>query len=196
MLEKFAFRVFVLYICTQQNSIYRFGRPVVAHFVTPNLVGREMIKVEKIHELIDAKLEADGCFIVELTVSADNDITLVVDSNNGVSIDYCIEMNRLFEGAFDREVEDYSLEVSSAGIGCEFKVLGQYKKNIGNDVEVTYPNGSHIKGKLLEADEAKFIVETSEMVKVEGQKKKQLVTKQIELGYSEVKNVKDIISFK
>lgn len=155
-----------------------------------------MIKVEKIHELIDAKLEADGCFVVELVVSAENDIRLVVDSAKGVSIDYCIELNGLIEGAFDREVEDYSLEVSSAGIGCEFKVLGQYKKNVGNEVEVTYPNGSHIKGQLISADEAGFVVETSEMVKVEGQKKKQLQTKQIEFKYDEVKQVKDIISFK
>ena len=99
-----------------------------------------MIDKDKVQSIVAPKVEADGNFIVEVSVDADNNIRIVVDSEAGIPISYCEELDALVETALDRDVEDYSLEVSSAGIGCEFKVLGQFRKNIGNQVEVTMPN--------------------------------------------------------
>ncbi|MCF0190997.1 MAG: ribosome assembly cofactor RimP [Marinilabiliaceae bacterium] len=155
-----------------------------------------MINAELIRSIIDKKIVADGFFIVDITISSDNDIKVVIDHKDGVAISYCEELSRLIEDKLNREIEDYSLEVSSAGIGCELKVLGQFEKNINREVEVTNLDGSHFNGILKEADSDQFIVETSELVKVEGQKKKQRVTKTVSLSYSQVKQVKDIISFK
>ena len=155
-----------------------------------------MISTEKIKQIVGQKLADDGVFIVELTVDDSNAIRLVVDKKEGVDIDYCVALTNLIEDNLDRDAEDFDLEVSSAGIGCELKVLGQYEKNLGNEVEVTYPNGSHKKGILISADNDGFEVDIEEKVAVEGQKKKQTVKNRYRYAYSEVKKVIDIISFK
>lgn len=167
---------------------------VVPYFRYSNV--NEMISVERIKEIVGAKIIDDEVFIVELVVSESNAIRLVVDRKSGVDIDYCVALTHLIEDNLDREVEDYDLEVSSAGIGCELKVLGQFEKNLGNEVEVTYPNGSHKKGILTAADEQGFEVDIEEKVAVEGKKCKQTVKNHYRYAYNEVKQVKDIISFK
>lgn len=155
-----------------------------------------MISEQTVRDIVAEKIAADGGFIVEVAVSPANDITLVVDNKAGVPVSYCIELSNLIESALDRDVEDYSLEVSSAGIGCVFKVQGQYEKNIGNEVEVTMPNGAYFKGVLVAADAEGFEVEHEEKERIEGQKKKTVVVKRDRFAYNEVKQVKDIISFK
>ncbi len=152
-----------------------------------------MITVESIRNIIEPKLAEDGCFVVEVKISGANDISVVIDSVKGISIDYCIEISRLIEGNFNRDEEDYSLEVSSAGIGCELKVRGQYEKNIGNDVEITFANGSRKKGKLVKVNDEDFEVEIEEKVQVEGKKKKETVVNNYTYKYTEIKKVKDII---
>ena len=134
-----------------------------------------MIDKDKVQSIVAPKVEADGNFIVEVSVDADNNIRIVVDSEAGIPISYCEELDALVETALDRDVEDYSLEVSSAGIGCEFKVLGQFRKNIGNQVEVTMPNGAWVRGTLVDVSDEGFDIETEEKRKVEGEKKKQIV---------------------
>lgn len=155
-----------------------------------------MITAEQIHSIVDSKIEADGCFIVELTVSANNDILLVVDKKEGLPVSYCVELTELIEQQMSRDIEDYALEVSTAGIGCELKVLGQYEKNIGNEVEVTLPTGAWRRGVLISCDPEGFEIESQEKEPIEGSKKKQTVARRYTYKYTEVKQVKDIISFK
>lgn len=155
-----------------------------------------MITEAVVKEIITEKIETDGCFLVDIAIGADNSIHLTIDNKNGISIDYCVELTRYIEERLDRDVEDYSLEVSSAGIGTTLKVLGQFEKNIGNEVEVTLPNGAWQKGTLTAANEDGFNIECIEKEKVEGSKKKVEVTKHYHYSYNEVKQVKDIISFK
>ncbi len=155
-----------------------------------------MITESDIRQIVAQRLEQDDCFIVEAKVSKDNDITLVVDSLKGISVDYCIELSHLIEDSLDRNVEDFSLEVSSAGIGCVLQVPMQFVKNIGNEVEITHLNGSRTKGVLTAADNDHFEVDCEERVVVEGAKKKQVVTNHYSYLYSEIKQIKDIITFK
>lgn len=154
-----------------------------------------MISREQIEQAVGGKIDADGNYIVELTVSADNDIRLVVDGDNGIPISYCEELDALIETVLDRDKEDYSLEVSSAGIGTELKVTRQFRKNIGNQVEVTLPNGAWVRGTLVDADDEGFDIETEEKRKVEGQKKKQVFTAISHYSRADVKMVRDIVTF-
>lgn len=155
-----------------------------------------MITKETVQQIIAEKIKSDNCFIVEITISADNVISVLVDSKNGISIDYCVELSNMIEANLNRDVEDFELQVSSAGIGCELKVIEQFEKNIGNQVEVTMPTGAHFKGILRNANIDGFEVEVEEKEKIEGSKKKQIVLKSYRYKYDEVKQVKDIISFK
>ena len=154
-----------------------------------------MITKEDVLAIVAQKIEDDGNFIVEVSVGPSNEIRIVVDGDNGIPISYCEELDALVETKLDREAEDYSLEVSSAGIGCELKVYGQFRKNIGNKVEVTMPNGAWVRGVLVDADEQGFDVETEEKKKVEGEKKKQIFKTVTHYALSDVKMVKDIIEF-
>ena len=97
---------------------------------------------------------------------------------------------------FDREVEDYELEVGSAGLTSPFKVRGQYEKNIGNEVEVLSRDGRKLHGVLTEVGETTFTIEIEKKVKPEGAKRPVVVTEPIEFGYDAVKSVKYLINFK
>nr|WP_319401315.1 ribosome assembly cofactor RimP [uncultured Carboxylicivirga sp.] len=154
-----------------------------------------MIDQTLIENIVAEKFEQDDVFIVELAVKPGNKIVLVIDSDNGIPISYCIEVSKLIDSKFDRDVEDFELEVSSAGIGQPFKVLRQYYKNLGNDVEILTTGGNKIKGKLTAVNEEQFSVEVEEMVKVEGKKRKELQVRTDDFKYDEVKQIKDIISF-
>ena len=155
----------------------------------------KMIKPTQIESIVADKFEQDDVFIVELNVHPGNKIVVVIDSSKGIPISYCVEISKLIESQFDREVEDFELEVSSAGIGQPFKVMKQYHKNLGREVEVLTAEGKKTCGKLLEVNDEGFTVEIGEMVKPEGKKRKELQVREVVYKFNEVKQVKDIISF-
>ncbi len=154
-----------------------------------------MISQSQIIDVINEKLEADGYFLVSAEVKPSNLIIVFLDGEKGVPIDYCVQISRLIENSFDREAEDFSLEVSSAGIGQPFKVPRQYAKNIGRSVEVMTKDSKKITGILTEASQTGFVVKEEKMVKPEGKKKKELQVFNHAFNFDEVKFVKEIIKF-
>ena len=96
---------------------------------------------EKALQTIAPVLAESGCFLVGLDISKDNDITIAIEKEHGeVDLDDCIRVNDVFVEAFDRDVEDYSLTVTSAGLDQPFRVMGQYIK----DRKSTRLNSSHL----------------------------------------------------
>jgi ribosome maturation factor RimP len=93
-------------------------------------------------------------------------------------------------------VEDYELEVGSAGLTAPFKVIEQYHKNKGNEVDVLTKEGKKITGILTEVTPDTFTVTVEKMVKPEGAKRKVLHKEDIILHYDSVKYTKHIIKFK
>lgn len=154
-----------------------------------------MISQAQIIEIINDKLEADGFFLVNVEVKPSNQIIIFLDGEKGVPIEYCISISRLIENSFDREKEDFSLEVSSAGIGQPFKVPRQYAKNIGRNIEVMTKDLKKITGVLTEASTTGFVVKEEKMVKTEGKKKKELQVFNHDFNFEDVKFVKEIIKF-
>ncbi len=154
-----------------------------------------MITKESISEIIEERIADDNCYLVDVKVSTGNKIIVLVDSFSGVNIDYCIQISRLIEGTLDRDQEDFELEVSTPGLGQPFKVLNQYKKNVGKEVEVNPLEGAPLKGKLTEVSDSGFVIEEEKKVKVEGKKKKEIKVFSHNYKFDEVKSVKVIISF-
>ena len=154
-----------------------------------------MIDKKTIQGIIEKEIENSDLYLVETKVSSDNTISVMIDSHAGVPIITCIELSRAIEGQLDREVEDFELSVSSAGIGQTFQVIQQYHKNVGKDVEVLTMDGNKSIGKLLVVGENEIEVEVEELVKVEGKKKKQLVAKTLTFNFEQIKSTKDIITF-
>lgn len=111
-----------------------------------------MIDCNKIKEIAQAQLADTDLFVVSCTCSPANEIELLVDSDTSVSIDACAALSRAVETAFDREAEDFSLTVASAGIGSELRCLRQYRKLTGRPVEVLLTGGTRLLATLLGAD--------------------------------------------
>ena len=88
-----------------------------------------MIDKKEIEAFVEEGLTGSDCFVVDVQVKPDNVIVVEIDNEEGVDIDRCVALHRFLESKLDRDVEDYELEVGSAGITSPFKVLGQYKKN-------------------------------------------------------------------
>lgn len=154
-----------------------------------------MIDKKTIQEIIEKEIENSDLYLVETKVSSNNTISVMIDSFAGVPIIKCIELSRAIDGQLDREVEDFELSVSSAGIGQTFQVVQQYHKNVGKDVEVLTTEGDKIIGKLLVVGENEIEIEVEELVKVEGKKKKQLITNMLSINFDQIKSTKDIITF-
>ena len=159
---------------------------------SPILLILKMITKEKIQFLVEEVL-SDDQFIVDITVGLGNAISVSLDSDAGISVGECVQISRHIEGSLDREVEDFSLEVSSPGLLLPLKVLRQYLKNIGREIEVVSTSGEKQKGILKSADAAGFELELVGTEKVDG--KKVEVTKSLTYGFDQIKTVKIIISF-
>jgi len=155
-----------------------------------------MITVKQVEDLILDKLEEDGVFVVDLTVSTSNKISVTLDSEHGIPISYCVDISRQIEHNLDREKEDFALEVSTAGLDQPLKMPRQYKKNVGRKVEVMTNEDVMLTGKLTDADDIGFTVETEEKVKIEGKKKKELKITHHQFNFEDVKYVKIVVSFK
>ena len=155
-----------------------------------------MIEKDLIKQAVEEFLEGTDCFIVDVKVGKDNSILVEIDSDEGISIDYCAELARFIESKVDREVEDYELEVGSPGLGSPFKVLNQYYKHEGCEVEVQDLSGTKLQGILVDVTESGFGLEVTRKVKPEGAKRKMEVTEIVPFGYENIKYTKYIIRFK
>ena len=115
---------------------------------------------EQIIKAVETAVAERGCFLVEVTVSKDNDIEIIIEKEEGV-VDWedCAAIDKVMHEAFDQDVEDYSLTVSSAGLDRPFKVLRQYQKAIGSKVDVWMKGGKKVKGVLEAASEEAITVD-------------------------------------
>ncbi len=153
-----------------------------------------------ISEIIDAiqnNIVARNCFIVDVKLSKDNNnIIITIESEDSiVNIDDCVQISRDFESKFDREIEDYELTVTSAGLDKPFKVFKQFQKAIGKQVEVALKGGRKLVGELVEAKEDNITLKYTTREAIEGKKKKELVEHTDTFSMKEVNGVKYHIEF-
>ncbi len=138
-------------------------------------------------------------FVVHCTCTPSNEVELFVDSDTKVSIDACVALSRAIEADFDREVEDFSLTVASAGVGEDLRLLRQYPKLIGRYIEVLLLSGIKVVGKLLDASQEGVRVSYEQKQTVEmpsGKKKKQIVEVEESYTFEQIKYVREYLDFK
>ena len=152
---------------------------------------------EQIIQAIEPAVAERGCFLVEVTVSAENDIEVVIEKEEGI-VDWedCAAIDKVVHEAFDQDVEDYALTVSSAGLDRPFKVLRQYQKAIGSQVDVKFKGGKRIIATLTSADEDNIGLQYTALEAVEGKKKKEKVEHNETFPLSEINSVTPYIDFK
>ena len=154
------------------------------------------MNVSEIKDALQSELVARGCFLVDVSVSKDNDIVVTIESENGkIELDDCVALSRYFETQFDRETEDYSLTMTSAGLDQPFKVLKQFEKAVGTKVEVQLKGGKKMVAVLEAADEEGVTLKYSVKEAVEGKKKKELVEHVDRFTMEQVNSVRPFIEF-
>ena len=154
------------------------------------------MKISEIIDAIDSEIVARGLYIIEVTVSKDNDVEVTIESEEGkVELEDCVAISRFFETKFDRETEDYSLTVTSAGLDQPFKVLKQFVKALGKKVEVQLKGGKKMVAVLEAADEESITLKYSQKEAVEGKKKKEIVEHVDRFTMDQVNSVRPFVEF-
>ena len=155
-----------------------------------------MIDCAKIKEIADRELAGTDMFTVSCTCTPSNEVELLIDSDTSVTIEACADLSRAIEAELDREEEDFSLTVMSAGIGSELKSLRQYRKLAGKSAEVLLTSGVKILAKLEEVTDEGITLSYEEKQAVEGKKKKQLVKVTRSYPFDQIKYTKEWLDFK
>ena len=152
---------------------------------------------ELIFKSIEPAVAGRGSFIVDVEVSKDNDIVLTIEKEVGeMDLEDCIAVNDAFLALFDKDVEDYSLTVTSAGLDQPFKVGRQFSKAVGSQVVVLLKGGRKLLGVLTDADEDGISLRYSRKEAVEGKKKKVTVELEERFGFGDINSVTPYVEFK
>ncbi|NNT71342.1 ribosome assembly cofactor RimP [Flavobacterium sp. IMCC34852] len=150
---------------------------------------------EKVTNLLEeGLLENPSLFLVDLSISESYKITVTLDGDNGVTLQDCIDVSRMIENNLDREEQDFSLEVASAGVSTPLKLVRQYKKNIGRTLKVKTATET-IEAKLEAASEEGIMLSWTAREPKKIGKGKETVEHKREIPYSEIKEAIVIIIF-
>ena len=138
--------------------------------------------------------EDNGLFVVSIEISKDNDIDITIDADSrDITLDDCEGMTGYILERVSRDEEDYSLTIGSAGLTSPFKVLRQWRKAVGGEIQLTRKSGERVRATLLAAEEDGVEISYQKKGEGKGAKAKETVTEH--LGYEEIKSAKPIIKF-
>lgn len=155
-----------------------------------------MIDKNAVKTIVEEWLEGNEYFLVDVSIEPDNRIVVEIDHADGVWIEDCAELSRHLQERLGAELDDYELEVGSAGIGQPFKVAQQYVIHVGKDVEVMDAGGKKVQGVLKSVDGSSFVVTVREKQRVEGKKRPVIVDVDKAFDMDNVKYTKYLLSFK
>ncbi|AFR35191.1 ribosome assembly cofactor RimP [Riemerella anatipestifer] len=108
--------------------------------------------------LNDFLSEREDLFLIDLKVSAGDDVVVILDGDNGVTLQDCLDASRAIEFNMDREEHDFSLQVMSAGLSEPLTQIRQFRKNIGRDLDILLNDSSKIEGELARVEEDKVVL--------------------------------------
>ena len=103
--------------------------------------------------LNDFLAEREDLFLIEIKFSATDHIRVILDGDNGVTLQDCLDASRAIENNMDRDEHDFSMEVMSAGLSEPLNSPRRYRKNIGRSLELLMNDASEIEGELIKVGE-------------------------------------------
>ena len=150
---------------------------------------------EKVETLVqEALVENPSLFLIDLTIGGDNSIRVLLDGDLGVTLEACMQVSRKVEHNLDREENDFSIEVSSCGVGSPLTIPRQFKKNVTRKLEVIDSEDKQVQGTLVEATDTSFTLEWKAREPKPIEKGKVTVTKTREFQYGQYNSAKVIVS--
>lgn len=153
-----------------------------------------MFKTKVTNLLNTALEERQDLFLIDFSLLTDNHIKVVIDGDNGVLVEDCMFISRAIEHNLDREEDDFSLEVMSAGATAPLIHIRQYKKNIERTLEVKTTTNK-LEGKLTKATDENIILEWKVREPKAVGKGKVTIKKEAEIAYQDIVEAKVMIKF-
>ncbi|MBT9188038.1 MULTISPECIES: ribosome assembly cofactor RimP [Zobellia] len=149
----------------------------------------------KVEALLKDALEEDGSlFLIDFSMSADNTIKVVLDGDEGVTVQDCMKISRAIEHNIDRDEHDFSLEVASAGAASPLVMPRQYNKNVGRKLAVRTEAETY-EGNLTETTHDGIVLEWKAREPKPIGKGKVTVQKKELINFSDIKEAKVILKF-
>lgn len=150
----------------------------------------------RIAELLNTFLEErKDLFLIDLKFSVGDDITVILDGDNGVSLQDCLDASRAIEFNMDREEHDFSLQVMSAGLSEPLASERQFQKNIGRDLDILLNDSEKIEGELAKVDSEKITLILRYRKPKEVGKGKVDVVEEKEILYTDIKKALVTVKF-
>lgn len=151
---------------------------------------------EQVTSLLEGALkENPSLFLIDFTITPDFKINIVLDGDNGVTLKDCVAVSRAIDHNLDREEQDFSVEVASAGASSPLVLPRQYAKNIGRKLEVKTIEGRNFEGQLTVATEETITLEWKAREQKPIGKGKVTVQKKEEILFSDIKEAKVVLKF-
>ena len=149
-------------------------------------------QIQAVEKLIGPLLNGD-IFLVSIKIKPTNNFKIYLDADTGLGIETCIKINRALYKIMEEmglyPDGDFSLEISSPGLDEPLKLLRQYKKNVGRDVEVITNDEVKKEGKMTEVNDEKIKIEFTQ-----GKGKKAILITE-EINFTDIKQTKIQIKF-
>ena len=156
---------------------------------------KNMIFKENVNLLLtEALVEKPSLFLIDLTITDAFKVIITLDDDNGVVLQDCIDISRSIDASLDREEQDYSMEVASAGVSSPLKKIRQYKKNIGRTL-IVKTNTENIEAELVEANDDFVILSWKAREPKKIGKGKETVEKTLQIPYADIKEAIVTVTF-
>lgn len=175
------------------KEMRRLRKKAFFRSVTSNVIMDFRAKVEQlVHEFLESRKDL---YLVDLKISAGDDITVILDGDEGLSLQDCLDASRAIEFNLDREEHDFALQVMSPGLSEPLKLPRQFKKNMGREIEVLLNSDEKIQGEVVAVDDEKVtVVLRYRRPKLIGKGKEDVVENK-EIPYTEIKKALVVIKF-
>jgi len=154
-----------------------------------------MILGEVTHLLERALEKNKSLFLIDFSISENNQIRIIIDGDNGVTVKDCISISREIAHNLDRDVHDFSLEVSSAGVSEPLINIRQYYKNLGRKLKIKTLEGQILEGELTNVDDKEIKLKWKTREPKPIGKGKITVQKETVLYYKDIVEAKVMITF-
>ncbi len=152
--------------------------------------------LEEVTHLLERALEKNkSLFLIDFSISEYNQIHIIIDGDNGVTVKDCISISREIAHNLDRDVHDFSLEVSSAGVSEPLINIRQYYKNIGRKLKIKTLEGQILEGELTNVDDKEIKLKWNAREHKLIGKGKITVQKEKVLYYKDIVEAKVMITF-
>ncbi|MFT5255666.1 MAG: ribosome maturation factor RimP [Patiriisocius sp.] len=163
--------------------------------LVPSFYNQNLMR-EKVTPLLNEALkEHTHLFLIDMEIASDNKITVIIDGDEGVRVEDCIAISRAIEHNLDREEEDFSIDVFSAGVSRPLSMPRQYKKNIGRTLQLKTTQGETIEGEITEATDNEVTLEWKAREPKPVGKGKVTVQKKAVLPYTDIVEAKVMVIF-